>query len=172
MANRIVTNFCIGTEKDKKTISFITKAIAWEKYSDKVQKADLEAYIEKNFNNHALLAGLNSISNQTLVVYVDDEVAGYARVTTKGERPEIFDGKSIVQIADFGILKKFDETEARKSLFEKCLCLCGTQKTAWISEHEDNSDLDFFSDCGFQKNMSITGTNELGLPLVYLVKPL
>ncbi len=170
MANWIVTNFCIGTEQDRRTLGFITKATAREKYNDKVPGPDLEAYIDKHFNDNTLRLELNNISNQTLAVFVDGEIAGYAQVTTKGERPEIFDGKSVVRIANFSVLQKFDETEARKNLFEKCLCLCGTQKTVWISEYEDNPNMDFFSDYGFQKTVSSSGVNELGLPLVYLVR--
>lgn len=170
MSNRIVTNFCIGTEQDVKIISFITKATIREKYNGKVPEADLDAYIGQHFTDSVLLKELNNMANQTLVVYVDDEIAGYARVTTKGERPEIFDGKRIVRIADFAILKKFGETKAGNNLFEKCLSLCGTQKTIWMSEEEDNRNLDFFSNYGFLKSTAIAGTNELGLPLVYLVK--
>ena len=170
MANSIITNFCIGIEQDRKTISFISKAAAREKYKGKVPEAELEAWMEKTFNDHALRAELNNISNQHLVVYVNDEIAGYARITTKGERPAIFDGKRIVRIADFAVLQKFDETEAKQRLFEKCLHLCNTQQTVWISEFEGHPNLDFFSGYGFVKDPAITGTNELGLPMVYLVK--
>jgi hypothetical protein len=170
MTNRITTNFCINTEQDRKTISFISRATAREKYSGKVPEADLEAWIEKNFNDHALRIELNNFSNQFLVVYVDDELAGYARVTTKGERPEIFSDRSVIRIADFAVLQKFNGTEAKKSLFEKCLRLCSTQQTVWISEYEGNPDMDLFSDYGFVKNAAIRGVNELGLALVYWVK--
>ncbi len=157
MTNKIVTNFCISTEQDRKTISFISKATAREKYSGKVPEADLEAWIGKNFNDDALRLELNNISNQSLAVYVDGEIAGHARVTTKGERPAIFNGKSAARIADFAVLRRFDETTAKKNLFEKCPRLCGTQQTVWISEYEGNPDLDFFSGYGFVKNPAITG---------------
>lgn len=170
MTNRIVTNFCISTEQDRKTLSFISKATAREKYSGKVPEADLEAWIGKNFNDNTLRVELNNISNQYLVVYVDDEIAGYARITNKGERPAIFNGRSVIRIADFAVLQKFDETEAKKSLFEKCLRLCSTQEVVWISEYEDNRYLDLFSDYRFVKNPEITGVDELGLALVYWVK--
>jgi len=172
MANSIRTNFCIGTEQDRKTMSFISKATAREKYKGKVPEAELEAWIEKSFNDPTLRAELNNISNQYLVVHVNDQIAGYARITTKGERPAFFDGSSVVRIADFAVLQKFDETEAKQRLFQKCLQLCNTQQTVWISEFESHPDLDFFTGYGFVKNPAITGANELGLPMVYLVKNL
>lgn len=170
MANRIVINFCIGTEQDRRTLSFIGRATAKEMFSGKVPEPAIAAYIEHNFSDHTLRGELNNISNQILVAFVDGEVAGYARITTKGERPEILQGKSAARIADFSILERYHETAAGKLLFEKCLCICKTRQIIWISEHEGTADLNLFTDYGFVKNKDISGVNELGMPLVYLIK--
>ncbi|SFO54554.1 spermine/spermidine N-acetyltransferase [Chitinophaga sp. YR627] len=170
MANRIVINFCIGTEQDRRTLSFIGRATAREKFSGKVPETEITAYIERNFSDHTLRGELNNISNQILVVFVDGEVAGYARVTTKGERPEIFQGKSVARIADFSVLERYHETATRKQLFEKCLCICKTKQVIWISEHEGTADMDLFTANGFIRSTAISGVNDLGLPLVYLIK--
>jgi predicted GNAT family N-acyltransferase len=170
MESTIVTSFCIGTDECKKTLSFISAATAREKYTGKVPPAQLKDYIQKKFSGGALHVDMNSLSNQFLVVYADGEVAGYARVTSKGSRPEIFNGKSIMRIADFAVLKKFDDVQVKKSLFEKCLSVCGLQQIIWIGEYDQNPDLEFFASYGFVKNTAVTGVNELGLPLIYMVK--
>jgi predicted GNAT family N-acyltransferase len=169
MENSIVTNFCIGSDECKQTLSFITAATAREKYAGKVLPVRLKEYIQKKFSTGALDVDMNSLSNQFLVVYADGEVAGYARLTSKGSRPEVLNGKSIIRIADFAVLKKFDDVRVKKNLFEKCLSACGLQQIVWMSEYEQNPDVDFFTSYGFVKNTSVTGVNELGLPLVYLV---
>lgn len=170
MENTIVTSFCIGTEECKQTLSYISAATAREKYAGKITPARLKDYIQKKFSNGALHVDMNSLSNQFLVVFADGEVAGYARLTSKGARPEIFNGKSIMRIADFGVLKQFNDIRVKMSLFEKCLSVCGLQQIVWIGEYDQNPDLEFFASYGFVKNHAVTGVDEVGLPLVYMVK--
>jgi hypothetical protein len=170
MATKIVTKFTIGTEQGVDTLLFLTSAIAREKFSGRIPDQELEAYINKNFNNDTLTIELNSMSNQYLTVYADDEPAGYARVTSKGARPELFDGKTLARIADFGVLAKYDDPLIRKSLFEKCLSISTMQQVIWISEYENNPYLSFFEGYGFKRNVDITAPQELPLPPVYLTK--
>lgn len=170
MVNRIVTNSCIGTEQDLKLLMHIGAATAKERYADKVPVDQLETYIQNNFSFHALRIEANSMANQFLVVWANGEVAGYARVTTKGQRPEILHGKSVIRIADFRVLERFNEIEVRRSLFEKCLCLCHAQQITWISEFSEDVDIAFFESYGFVSNKDMTGINDLGLPVVYLLR--
>jgi hypothetical protein len=170
MGNSIITKFAVGTEHDIKTLLFIAAATAREKYGEKVREDRLEAYIQDNFNYTALPGEISSMSNQFLVVYSDGEPAGYARVTSKGPRPRLFDGKTVARIADFGILKKFDTVQVKKDLFEKCLAACGTRQIIWIGEYDGNPDLEFFESYGFKKDTKLTDLHEFGLAPVYLIK--
>jgi hypothetical protein len=170
MANTIVTKFTIGTEHGINTVLSIGAATAREKYAGKVPGNQLETFIQSNFNDEVLHVEMNSMSNQYLVVYADEEPAGYARITSKGQRPEIFDKKTVARIADFDVLKKFNDIQIKKNLFEKCLSVCSMQQIIWISEYEGNPDLEFFESYGFKKNTEITGSQELALTPVYLVK--
>jgi hypothetical protein len=162
--------FIIGSEQDINTLLFISKAIAREKYADIVAKDRLEAYIHENFNENVLYGEINDMSNQFLVVYADGEPAGYARITSKGRRPEIFYGKPMANITAFGILKKITDGDTKKHLFEKCLSACCRQQTIWISDYSGNADTEFFESYGFSKNEAITCSHELALKPVYLVK--
>ncbi|MDP9079596.1 MAG: N-acetyltransferase [Bacteroidota bacterium] len=170
MATNIVTKFTIGTEQGVDTLLFLTSAIAREKFSGRIPDQKLDDYINKNFNHETLTIELNSMSNQYLVVYADDEPAGYARVTSKGWRPELFEGKTLARIADFGVLAKHDDPLVRKSLFEKCLSISTMQQVIWISEYENNPYLNFFESYGFKRNVDISAQQELPLSPVYLVK--
>jgi hypothetical protein len=170
MENTIVTRFCIGTEQGQTTLLHIGVEAAKEKFTGKVPASKLETYIGQHFNYGVLDAEMNSMSNQFLVVYADGMPAGYARITSKGERPEIFKGKSVIRIADFAVLKKYNDIEVKKNLFEKCLSVCGLHQIVWISECDRHPDLELFASYGFQRNTAVAGANELGLPLVYLVK--
>jgi hypothetical protein len=170
MATKIVTKFTIGTEEGINALLFVTAATAREKFAGKIPDQELEDYINVKFNKDALMIELNSMSNQYLIVYADDEPAGYARVTSKGERPHLFDSKTLTRIADFGVLAKYNDPLISKSLFEKCLSISTMQQVIWMSEYENNPYLDFFESYGFKRNVDITAPQELSLTPVYIVK--
>lgn len=170
MTTKIITKFTIGTEQGISTLLFLTGAIAKEKFAGKVSDQELEDYITANFNKEALTVEINSMSNQFLIVYADDEPVGYARVTSKGPRPEIFNGKTLAKIADFGVLAQYNDPLICKSLFEKCLSISTMQQVIWIGEFEGNPYIDFFESYGFKQNTDVVASHELSLPPVFLVK--
>jgi N-acetylglutamate synthase-like GNAT family acetyltransferase len=170
MVNSIVTKFTIGTAQGRNTIMLVGTENAREQYNGKVPADELEAFIRNRFNDDVLNVEMNSMSNEYLVVYADGEPAGYARITSKGHRPEIFDKKTVIRIADFRVLDKFDDIRIKKNLFEKCIDVCNRQQVTWINECSENADLDFFESYGFIKNTEIKEPHELGLNPAYLVK--
>ncbi len=87
---------------------------------------------------------VNSMSNQWLVVYVDDKPAGFARITSKGERPKAIAQKRIIRIADFGIIEAYTDPAVRQSLFDKCLSICKSYEVIWINEYSENPLINFF----------------------------
>ncbi|MDB5149560.1 MAG: hypothetical protein JWQ57_3580 [Mucilaginibacter sp.] len=170
MATEIITKFTIGNQQGIDTLSFITEATAREKFAGKITDQELEDYIDTNFNKEVLMIELNSMSNQYLIVYVNDEPAGYAKVTSKGTRPAVFAGKTLARITNFSVLTKYNDPSIRKSLFEKCLSISTMQQVVWISEYESNPYLDFFESYGFKRSNNINAPQELPLLPVYLVK--
>lgn len=170
MATKIATKFTIGTEEGINVLFFLTVATAREQFAGKIPAQELEDYISRNFNKDTLMVELNSMSNQYLIVYADEEAAGYAKITSKGLRPEFLDHKTLVRIADFSVLAKYDDPLISKSLFDKCLSISTMQQVIWISEYENNPYLAFFESYGFKRNADIIVPKELSLSPVYLVK--
>jgi hypothetical protein len=170
MATEIITKFTIGNQQGIDTLFFITRTTAREKFAGKITDQELEDYIDANFNKEVLMIELNSMSNQYLIVYVNNEPAGYAKVTSKGTRPAFFTGKTLARIADFSVLENHSDPLIRKSLFEKCLSISTMQQAIWISEYENNPYLDFFESYGFKRSNDINAPQELPLLPVYLVK--
>jgi len=170
MEAKILTKFTIGTEEGLNDLFFISRETAKERYTGKVADQELIDYINLNFSKEVLMTELNSLSNQYLIVYTDGEAAGYAKLSSKGIRPEIFEGKTLIRIADFGILNKYNDDLIRKSLFEKCLSASTMQKVIWISESEDSRYLDFFESYGFKREVNIKLPHELPLSPVYFFK--
>ena len=170
MATSIITKFTIGTEEGINTLFFISSEITRARLKEKISDQELEDYISTNFNKDTLMGELNSLSNQYLIVYADDKPAGYAKVSSKGIRPSIFGGKTLARISDFGVLAKYDEPLICKSLFEKCLSISKMQQVIWISDFEGSPYLDLFEGYGFKKEINITLSKELSLPVTHFVK--
>lgn len=170
MAAKIITKFIIGNEQGINDLLVITTAIAGERFKGKVPDQEFENYINTNFSRDALMVELNSMSNQYLMVYADDEPAGYVRVTTKGTRPDFFAKKTLARIADFGILARYSDPLISKSLFEKSLSVSNMQQVVWISEFEGSPYLDLFESYGFKRNADISIPQALSIRPVYLVK--
>ncbi|SEI50844.1 hypothetical protein SAMN05216327_102107 [Dyadobacter sp. SG02] len=103
----IITKFTIATDQGVEILLKLTRELTLEKYVSFLKRPVLDRYIAENFNRQTLIAEINSMSNQWLVVYADNVPAGYACITTRGLKPQQLDGKRAVRIADFGILSKF-----------------------------------------------------------------
>ena len=137
MESTITTKFIIGDNEGVALLSTLAAATTRETYGNSISETKLENYILKRFSHAALAKEMNSLTNQFLIVYSSEEPAGYAWITSGGERPAIFAGKTVARIPEFGILKKFDNDAVRKSLMDKVLRVCGMQQIVWISGHDE-----------------------------------
>lgn len=145
-------------------------ATSKEKYAGKMTADKLEIFIRDNFNCVVLRTEMNSLWNQFLVVYADNEPAGYAKLTTGGKEREIFNQKTVARIEAFDVLEKFNEQEIKKSLLEKCLSACSMQQVILFCEIEGNVDNKLFETYGFRKYPGLTGSVELGIETCCLVR--
>jgi hypothetical protein len=170
MDTKIITKFTVATEQGMYALLMLTREIATEKFSHLLNEQTLEKYIATNFNRERLIVEVNSMSNQWLVVYVDDEPAGYARITSKGKAPAALDNNRVIRIADFGILNKYQDPAVRHSLFDKCIMVCKPYEALWINEYAENPLLNFFETAGFVRQEMKGQMDELPLSAVYLIK--
>lgn len=170
MEPKIAIKFTIGTEQGINDLAFITAATVREKFTGKIPDQELEDYIGANFNKNALREELNNLSNQYLIVYVNNEPAGYTKVTSKGIKPKVFERKTVIRIADFGVLALFSDPLVARSLFEKSLSISTMQEVIWISEPENSCYLELFESYGFSRNSNITFSHESPIRPIYLAK--
>lgn len=170
MDSKIITKFTIATERGIDTLLYLTQTIAREKYLPLIAKAQVENYLSAHFSEKALMVEVNSMSNQWLVVYINDQPAGFARITSKGERPAALSQKRAIRIADFGILEEYTDQAIRQSLFDKCLSVCKPYEATWINEYAQNPFISFFELAGFSKQEEAADHYELPMPSVYLIR--
>lgn len=168
---KIITKFTIATEQGVAELLELTKGIIEEKFSFLLDADSIEKYRTENWDKPTLIAELNSMSNQFLVVYVDDQPAGFARITSKGKQPSVLENKRSIRIADFGILQHYNQEAVRLSLFEKCLTVSKFYDNIWIYEYVENPFLSLFEKHGFiRQEETFALTEELPLPFVCLIK--
>ncbi len=166
----IITKFTVVTEQGMEALLMLTKELALEKYSTLLEKKVLDRYIAQQYNKQALIAAINNISNQWLIVYLDNEPAGYACITSKGTRPQELESKRAARIRDFGVLKKYTAPEVSASLLEKCLTVCKSYDHVWIMENAESPLIGLFEQHGFTRQPGNEQLEELPLTSVFLMR--
>lgn len=167
---KIVTRFTVASDAGVGALMYLTDTIAREKFSELVPVDILEKYISEQFNEKKLIDDLNDmLSQQWLVVYLNEYPVGYAKITSKGKRVEI-GNKTAVRIADFGILKKYDDPVIWSSLFDKCLLVTSFYDVIWINEYIGDPVTAYFEKMEFKKMGWAGNSFELPLPSAYLIR--
>jgi hypothetical protein len=101
------------------------------------------------YDNKQLLQEMNGLSNIWLIVYVDGTAAGFARITTKGERPDAATHQKGAGIADFSIGDGYAGNAAARSLLEKCLQAGKQYNMLWVLKTVAAAALPVFTALGF-----------------------
>ncbi|MFT3822602.1 MAG: N-acetyltransferase [Chitinophagaceae bacterium] len=165
----IITKFTVASGHEMGVLLMLTRELAIEKFSSLLEQKILDRYITGNFSEQALIAEVNSMSNQWLVVYADDVPAGYARITSKGKRPQVLERKRAIRIADLGVLNKYPDPAIKNSLLEKCIAVCKAYENTWINEYTGNPLIDLFESKGFIRQEGTYESDELPLASVCLI---
>lgn len=165
----ITTKFTVVTEQGMAALLMLTKALTIQKFSSLLDQETIDRYINEKLNERALAAEVNSMSNQWLVVYVDDKPAGYARLTVKGLKPAVLDNKRAIRIADFGVLSTYSDLAVKDALLNKCLAVCKPYEGIWINEYVGNPFIELFESKGFTRQSAAFLLDELPLPSVCLI---
>lgn len=165
----IVSKFTLATDESTNMLLKLIIELASEKYGAVLEPQQLNGFIEKYYNPQYFISEMNSMSNQWLVVYVDNQAVGYARVTSRGKVPPAISGMRAVRIGDFSILEKYKEPRIKESLFEKCISVCRSVDAIWINEYIDNPVIEFFESKGFVKETGTFELDDIDLPSSCLI---
>ncbi|WEK71405.1 MAG: hypothetical protein P0Y62_07535 [Candidatus Chryseobacterium colombiense] len=165
----IVTKFALATDESIDMLLKLVHELVIEKYSQVLNSQQLQEYIEKYYSPKYFVSEMNSMSNQSLMVYADNVAVGYARVTSRGKVPELLNDKRVVRIADFSILQSFMKPDVQESLWQKCFSVCKYVDAIWINEYQKNPILEFFESKGFLSKAGTFELDEIPLPSVCMI---
>lgn len=145
----IIAKFTVASEQGIETLFHFKVAKFDEMYKSLVDAGQLEAFIKEQLNYRAAIDELNAFANQLIILYVDNEPAGFAIVNQTAFYPEALKGKRSLQYSYFYLLPQFDLPEAKAALWQKCLSVSKMQDAVWIELLRDDRLVPFFQDCGF-----------------------
>lgn len=166
----IITKFTVATEQGVDVLMELTQALAVEKLGSLLAPDVLDHHIRHELSKEKLVIELNSMSNQWLVAYVDGRAAGYARITSKGQKPASLQGGRSIRIADFGILAKYSTSAVYMALLDKCLSVCRSYENIWVQEYVDHPVLELLEEHGFVQQEGSSVLGDLPLASVFLVR--
>lgn len=139
MSTQIITKFAVASDRMIDELLYLTRT--WiEEHPEMVT--------EGQYTKKILVDTMNSFSSQWLIVYAGGEPAGFAFLTDGGERPTVLENRRIVQLAAFAVLKAYADTDAEKSLLEKCLSVYKGRDAMWT---EEQAGISFLETYGFAK---------------------
>ncbi|WP_316750750.1 GNAT family N-acetyltransferase [Pedobacter gandavensis] len=172
MENKLKTKFTIASEEGIDLLQTLGTQRGKEKYAGILDSSQLENYLYEKFNTNTIVSNLNTFSNQLIVVYVDEQPAGYAYFSGNGNVPEALTDKRVVHFVDFELLNQYKGTGAQEFLMEKCLNVCKSYEALKITENTAAPEMiRFYEQYGFQQEetaeISIAGVT---FPSVTLIR--
>jgi hypothetical protein len=170
MNKKIHTKFAVASEGMIRDLTSLIQTITHEKFGHLLPKDQLDNYIAHHLTAKKLIADLNSLSNQWLITYIDDHPAGYACLTTKGQRPPALTDKKAMRIAGFGLDRDHTTPESLQALMGKCLAALQSSEIIWINLEAGSPLLPFFEQNGFVRQSTEAQLDELPIPSVYLIR--
>lgn len=168
----IKTKFTVASEEGVGVYRELAGKSIWQKYGAVVKAATIELHLDAQLNWERIVSELNTFSNQLVVVYVDDQPAGYAFLKGSGHTPEVLKNKRNICIAEFEVLDEYLAGKAKTVLLEKCLNICKSYEAIWFCEQDNQQEMiQLFTAYGFYREGSGTiMSTSFGLPLAIYVK--
>ena len=143
-----------STIEDANLISELSKATFKETYAEFNTEENMDAYLAKHFMpQHIAAELLNAELNTFFITFVDEQPAGYVKLSTANIQTTLNTGKPI-EIERFYILKPFQEQKIGSTLMSYCLsnAIRNGFDTLWLGVWKQNDKaVSFYERWGFEK---------------------
>ncbi|MBB6108636.1 hypothetical protein HDF23_001371 [Mucilaginibacter lappiensis] len=138
--------------KDMPALSALAKKAFWETFTGQMSEDHLQAYIAISFSQEKLILEWGEAVNTFLIAFLDQELAGYAKISTrrKSDRPE--NGKYI-EIERLYLLKHHQGKKIGTALMNCCIqyALDHHFDLLWLNVWEHNTEaMKFYQDRDFK----------------------
>ncbi len=159
-------NFLIrkATAEEAEIISEIGRKTFYETWKSVNTEEDLQLYMRKSFDLEKLKIELADLStNIFLLAYVNDELAGYAKLRNDRTYPQL-EGTRPLEMERIYVLKKFHDKKIGKALMDETINIAkeGKYEWLWLGVNQENyKAINFYERYGFEvfgKKKFILGT--------------
>nr|WP_314495729.1 hypothetical protein [uncultured Chryseobacterium sp.] len=144
----IISKFVIGSDQGIDELFELKKAYIRHSYSRAVSSELIENYIRENFDRRKMINILNDFSNQVIMVYADQQPAGYCFFKSGSSYREDTEQK-MTEITELIILSEYDLPEIKKSLWNKVKTAIQFTENIWINLYDLDKQIPFLEENKF-----------------------
>lgn len=145
----IISKFTVGSDQGIDQLFAVMRPYIRSTYKEHVSSEKIEEYLSEHVEYRKMINTLNDLSIQLIMVYVDDEPAGYCLFKSGSGYSGSPEGKRMTEIIDFAILPEYNTPEIQLSLWKKSRSAITFTDSIWIIIAENDSRIQFFKDQGF-----------------------
>lgn len=150
---------------DLESIKLIGRETFFETFAESNSEADMQKYLEANFNNSKLAAELNNINSHFFLALEGEIPIGYMKLNTGNAQTEIQD-KISIEIERIYVKSDYHGKKVGQILYDKALQIAQEMKKKyiWLGVWEENPRaIRFYEKNGFvafDKHIFKMGTDE------------
>jgi ribosomal protein S18 acetylase RimI-like enzyme len=142
-----------ATAGDVKLLQDIGIQTFYDTFAEVNTKADMDQYLEMNFNDARIILELADTDNLFFVAESNGQSAGYAKLR-KGTTPVELQGANAIELERLYVAKEFLGKRVGQALMDHCLSKAREENfnTVWLGVWENNlRAIAFYKKCGFEK---------------------
>ncbi|QGU94004.1 GNAT family N-acetyltransferase [Clostridium bovifaecis] len=143
-----------GEPKHSEHISYLGKTTFRETFGYLFNPKTLDNYLETTFNSKKIKKSIEQSKNHFLIVYLDNEPIGYAKIKEDSTYEGIDSSKNQLQLQKIYLLSSYHRLGIGTIMMECCKDIFNkfSPITVWLDVHEDNiKAINYYEKCGFKK---------------------
>jgi ribosomal protein S18 acetylase RimI-like enzyme len=142
-----------ATSGDVKVLQNLGIRTFYDTFAEVNTKADMDHYLEKNFNDAQIALELSDTGNTFFIAEADGQPAGYAKLR-KGTTPSELQGVNAIELERLYVAREFLGKRVGQIVMDRCLTAAREWgfNTVWLGVWENNHRaIAFYLKCGFEK---------------------
>ena len=143
----------LASKDDAGLIADISRQTFHDAFASQNTKENMDRFMNEQFTREALMNEVGAEGNIFLLAFINDEVAGYARMR-EGEKRVEFENRSSIEIARIYAMQNAIGKGIGSALMQKCIDIAGEMKKEiiWLGVWEHNQQaINFYTKWGFKK---------------------
>ncbi len=142
-----------ATTADAEQIAVLSQQTFYDTFAEFNTKEDMDKFMNESFSMESLIKEVSAPQNIFIVAVMDDELAGYAKLTESINPPEL-GNDSAIEIGRIYAAKKAIGHGVGKLLMQECISIAKekNRKIVWLGVWEHNQRaISFYTKFGFEK---------------------